>query len=230
MISPYGDGRLSVEPDRVERTPLRGENGVVTMGMKEYAMTGSSKVVLVPLRNVSSKESVDHSSTSDNDGHSNDVDHSNDDHSVGVDHSSDDHSVDVDHSNDDHSVNDHSNTDDHPTDDNHPNNASHPNDHDHSQDDTPLESPSNHSEKNTPSLQPETPPINPIQDQSDDPKHTLSRKRSHAPEEYRSKRVSLKSSSLYFCFPPPTLVPRESSPSFPPLPTLDSFLSPSPLA
>ena len=208
MISPYGDGRLSVEPDRVERTPLRGEKGVVTMGMKEYAMTGSSKVVLVPLRNVSSKESVDHSSTSDNDGHSNDVDHSNDDHSV----------------------NDHSNTDDHPTDDNHPNNASHPNDHDHSQDDTPLESPSNHSEKNTPSLQPETPPINPIQDQSDDPKHTLSRKRSHAPEEYRSKRVSLKSSSLYFCFPPPTLVPRESSPSFPPLPTLDSFLSPSPLA
>ena len=172
------------------------------MGMKEYAMTGSSKVVLVPLRNVSSKESVDHSSASDNDGHSNDVD----------------------------SVNDHSNTDDHPTDDNHPNNASHPNDHDHSQDDTPLESPSNHSEKNTPSLQPETPPINPIQDQSDDPKHTLSRKRSHAPEEYRSKRVSLKSSSLYFCFPPPTLVPRESSPSFPPLPTLDSFLSPSPLA
>ena len=189
------------------------------MGMKEYAMTGSSKVVLVPLRNVSSKESVDHSSASDNDGHSNDVDHS-----------SDDHSVDVDHSSDDHSVNDHSNTDDHPTDDNHPNNASHPNDHDHSQDDTPLESPSNHSEKNTPSLQPETPPINPIQDQSDDPKHTLSRKRSHAPEEYRSKRVSLKSSSLYFCFPPPTLVPRESSPSFPPLPTLDSFLSPSPLA
>ena len=178
------------------------------MGMKEYAMTGSSKVVLVPLRNVSSKESVDHSSASDNDGHSNDVDHSNDDHSV----------------------NDHSNTDDHPTDDNHPNNASHPNDHDHSQDDTPLESPSNHSEKNTPSLQPETPPINPIQDQSDDPKHTLSRKRSHAPEEYRSKRVSLKSSSLYFCFPPRTLVPRESSPSFPPLPTLDSFLSPSPLA
>lgn len=208
MISPYGDGRLSVEPDRVERTPLRGEKGVVTMGMKEYAMTGSSKVVLVPLRNVSSKESVDHSSASDNDGHSNDTDHSNDDHSV----------------------NDHSNTDDHPTDDNHPNNASHPNDHDHSQDDTPLESPSNHSEKNTPSLQPETPPINPIQDQSDDPKHTLSRKRSHAPEEYRSKRVSLKSSSLYFCFPPPTLVPRESSPSFPPLPTLDSFLSPSPLA
>lgn len=204
MISPYGDGRLSVEPDRVERTPLRGEKGVVTMGMKEYAMTGSSKVVLVPLRNVSSKESVDHSS--------------------------DDHSVDMDHSNDDHSVNDHSNTDDHPTDDNHPNNASHPNDHDHLQDDTPLESPSNHSEKNTPSLQPETPPINPIQDQSDDPKHTLSRKRSHAPEEYRSKRVSLKSSSLYFCFPPPTLVPRESSPSFPPLPTLDSFLSPSPLA
>ena len=136
MISPYGDGRLSVEPDRVERTPLRGEKGVVTMGMKEYAMTGSSKVVLVPLRNVSSKESVDHSSASDNDGHSNDADHSNDDHSV----------------------NDHSNTDDHPTDDNHPNNASHPNDHDHSQDDTPLESPSNHSEKNTPSLQPETPP------------------------------------------------------------------------
>ena len=184
------------------------------MGMKEYAMTGSSKVVLVPLRNVSSKESVDHSSASDNDGHSNDVDHSSDDHSVDMDHS----------------VNDHSNTDDHPTDDNHPNNASHPNDHDHSQDDTPLESPSNHSEKNTPSLQPETPPINPIQDQSDDPKHTLSRKRSHAPEGYRSKRVSLKSSSLYFCFPPPTLVPRESSPSFPPLPTLDSFLSPSPLA
>ena len=192
-------------------------------------MTGSSKVVLVPLRNVSSKESVDHSSASDNDGHSNDVDHSSDDHSVDVDHSNDDHSVNVDHSNDDHSVDvDHSN-DDHSVND-HPNNASHPNDHDHSQDDTPLESPSNHSEKNTPSLQPETPPINPIQDQSDDPKHTLSRKRSHAPEEYRSKRVSLKSSSLYFCFPPRTLVPRESSPSFPPLPTLDSFLSPSPLA
>ena len=170
MISPYGDGRLSVEPDRVERTPLRGEKGVVTMGMKEYAMTGSSKVVLVPLRNVSSKESVDHSSASDND-----------DHSVDVDHSNDDHSVDMDHSSDDHSVNDHSNTDDHPTDDNHPNNASHPNDHDHSQDDTPLESPSNHSEKNTPSLQPETMPINPIQYQSDDTKHKLSRKRTHAP-------------------------------------------------